>query len=148
MSQFCTNCGREVEESWNVCPDCGKVFKETAIPQTHPRTEAQSQLTTQATSQPHRVQPYQYKYTKAVGETKYGTGALVCAILGLIFGFLYGTFLIGFPLLRIVAVILGGIGISRDDNKSMAIAGLVLGVIGLVIFLFSGLLRLLAWGFW
>lgn len=148
MSQFCTNCGREVEESWNVCPDCGKVFKETATPQTHPRTGTQSHLTPQTTSQPQRVQPYQYKYTKAVGDTKFGAGALACGIIWLIFGFFYGSSLFGFPLFRIVAIILGGIGISRDENKSMAIAGLVLGIIGIVLFFFGGLLRLLSWGLW
>ena len=144
MSPFCTSCGREVEESWNVCPDCGKSLEETTGPQTHPTTHTQIQSTT---PQPPRVQPSQPKYTKAVGETKIGAGALACGILWLIFGFFYGSSIFGFPLFRIVAIILGGIGISRDENKSMAIGGLILGIIGIVIFLFSGLISLL-WDFW
>jgi len=148
MSPFCTNCGRELEESWNICPDCGKSLKETTVPQTHPTTHSQLQSATQTTPQPHRVQPYQYKYAKVVGETKFGAGALVCGIIGLIFGFFFGASILGIPLFRIIAIILGGIGISRDENKSMGIVGLILGIIGLAIFLFGGLTRLLGWGFW
>ncbi len=147
MSPFCTNCGREIEESWNVCPDCGKSLEETTGPQTHPTTHSHLQSATQTTPQPPRIQPSQDKYTKVVGETKIGAGALACGIIWLIFGFFYGSSIFGFPLFRILAIILGGIGISRDENKSMAIGGLILGIIGIVIFLFSGLISLL-WDFW
>ncbi|MCK4780231.1 MAG: zinc ribbon domain-containing protein [Candidatus Lokiarchaeota archaeon] len=143
MSTFCTNCGRELEKSWNICPDCGKSLKETTVPQTHPTTHSQLQSAPQTTPPPHRVQPYRDKYTKVVGETKFGTIALACGIIWLIFGFFYGSSIFGLPLFRILAIILGGIGISRDDNKTMAIGGLILGIIGLVAFLFGGFARLL-----
>ncbi|MCK4371236.1 MAG: zinc-ribbon domain-containing protein, partial [Candidatus Lokiarchaeota archaeon] len=58
MSPFCTNCGRDLEESWKICPDCGKILGEGTVPQTHPTTQPQIRLTTQPTPQPHRVQPY------------------------------------------------------------------------------------------
>ena len=148
MSTFCTNCGRELEESWNICPDCGKSLKETTVPQTHPTRHSQLQSSPQPTPQPHRVQPPQYTHTKVVGETKFGAGALACGIIWLIFGFFYGSSIFGFPLFRIVAIILGGIGISRDNNKSMAIGGLILGIIGIVIFFLGGLLSLFLWRFW
>ncbi|MEE9377797.1 MAG: zinc ribbon domain-containing protein [Candidatus Lokiarchaeia archaeon] len=147
MSPFCTNCGRELEQSWNVCPDCGNSLNEKTVPQTHPTTHPQLQSATQTTPQPGRVQPSQPKYTKVVGGTKIGAGALACGIIWLIFGFFYGSSIFGFPLFRIVAIILGGIGISRDENKSMAIGGLILGIIGIVFFLFGGLTMLL-WNFW
>lgn len=148
MSTFCTNCGRELEESWNICPDCGKSLKETTVPQTHPTTHSQLQSASQTTPQPHRVQPSHDKYTKVVGETKFGAGALACGIIWLIFGFFYGSSLFGLPLFRILAIILGGIGISRDSNKSMAIGGLILGIIGIVFFLLGSLFSLLFWRLW
>jgi len=148
MSPFCTNCGRELEESWKVCPDCGKSLNETNMPLTRPITYSNLQSTSQTAPQPPQVQPYQYKYTKAVGETKFGAGALACGIIGLVFGFFYGTSVLGFPLFRILAIILGGIGISRDENKSMAIVGLILGIIGLVLFLIRGISRFFSWYYW
>ena len=139
MSPFCTNCGRDLEEQWKVCPDCGKILEGGTAPQTQPTTQPQIQSTTQPTSQPHSVQPYQYKFTKAAGENKFGTGALVCGILGLVLGIFYGSFtMLGFPILRVLAIVFGGIGISKDDNRSMAIAGLVLGGIGIVLFFIGG----------
>ena len=145
MSPFCTNCGRDLEESWKICPDCGKILGEGTVPQTHPTTQPQIRLTTQPTPQPHRVQPYHYKYTKVVGESRIGTASLVCGILGLILGFSFSFIMFGFPILRVVAVILGVIGISRDDNKSMAIVGLVLGIIGIGMFFIGGIPRLFDW---
>ena len=148
MSPFCTNCGRDLEESWKICPDCGKILGEGTVPQTHPTTQPQIQLTSQPTPQPHRVQPYQYKYAKVAGENKFGTASLVCGILGLVLGFTFTLRILGFPILRVVAVVLGGVGISRDDNKSMAIAGLVLGIIGLVIFFIGSVPGLFNWYYW
>ena len=148
MSPFCTNCGRDLEVSWLVCPDCGKLLGEGTVPQTQPTTQPQTQLTTQPTAQPHSVQPYQYKYAKAAGENKFGVGALVCGILGLVLGFTSSITIMSFPILRVVAIVLGGIGISRDDNKSMAIAGLVLGIIGVVIFFIGGIPGVFTWYFW
>ena len=116
MSPFCTNCGRDLEEQWKVCPDCGKILEGGTAPQTQPTTQPQTQSTTQPTPQPHGVKPYQYKYAKAAGENKFGTGALVCGILGLVLGIFYGSYTaLGFPILRVVAIVLGGIGISKDD---------------------------------
>ncbi len=146
MSPFCTNCGRELEENWAVCPECGKFLNEASVPQTHLTTPTQ----VQTRPQPHRTQPYQYTTTEVGGGNKFGAGSLACGILGLLFGFFYGFLLIGFgfPIFRIVAVILGGIGISKDENKSMAIVGLVLGVIGLVLYFLGGISSLFSWHYW
>ncbi len=52
-----------------------------------------------------------------------GIGALICGILGFCCC----------GILSVVAIILGAIGISKDDEPGMAKAGLILGVISLVI---------------
>jgi hypothetical protein len=63
--------------------------------------------------------------------------ALVCGICGLLFGWIPG---IGF-LLQILGIIFGGVGIGqtgRDPNvggRGMAITGLVLGILGIILWI-------------
>ncbi|MFX1504667.1 MAG: zinc ribbon domain-containing protein [Promethearchaeota archaeon] len=33
MSSYCTNCGTKLEESWKLCPNCGKTLREGVISQ-------------------------------------------------------------------------------------------------------------------
>ncbi|MHA2007847.1 MAG: zinc-ribbon domain-containing protein [Promethearchaeota archaeon] len=125
MSPFCTNCGSEVEENWNVCVNCGKDLKEKAV------TQPQVQPIVQSPPQPQRVQPYQQRYRPTGGyPNTYGAVALICGLIGLFCGFGYGGIIFG-----IVAIIMGGLGLSRDESTGMAIAGLILGILGIVCFL-------------
>lgn len=138
MSPYCTNCGTEIEESWKVCPYCGKILKEQETQQTRPQ---QPQISQQ---QPYQTQPYQKVYHPS--SNNYGIAALICGIIGIPLGF----FLVG-PVLGIVAIIMGGLGISRDDNNAMAVVGIVLGIIDCVLTLvfFFLLFSLFAWfSFW
>jgi len=74
-----------------------------------------------------------------MGKNGLGIGALVCGILGFCCC----------GILSVVAIILGAIGISKDDEPGMAKAGLILGIISLVvgillyIFVFSALFTML-----
>jgi uncharacterized SAM-binding protein YcdF (DUF218 family) len=62
----------------------------------------------------------------------------VCGIVGLFCGgIIFG----------IVAIIMGGLGLSRDENSSMAIIGLVLGVIDFVCF-FIAFFWIFTWFAW
>ena len=65
MSPFCINCGSEIEDSWNACPNCGKVLKEKTINQPQPSPRVQMQ------PQPQQVQPYQQQYRQLGGYRKY-----------------------------------------------------------------------------
>jgi len=124
MSPYCTYCGNEVEESWNVCPNCGKVLKEQVIPQTQPQQQPQMH----PQSRPYQVQPYQRVYGPS-GGNNYGIAALICGILGIPLGIIF----VG-PVLGIIAIIMGGIGISKDDNAAIAVIGLVFGILDFVFF--------------
>ncbi|MFX1303665.1 MAG: zinc ribbon domain-containing protein [Promethearchaeota archaeon] len=124
MSPYCTYCGNEVEESWNVCPNCGKGLKEQVISQTQP--QQQPQMHPQPI--PYQVQPYQKVYGLG-GGNNYGIAALICGILGIPLGIVF----VG-PVLGIIAIIMGGIGISKDDNAAIAIIGLILGILDFVFF--------------
>ena len=130
---YCTECGKEVEESWNACPSCGKVLKEVNIPQPQPVAQPQPQ----PQPQPYQTRPYPRSYSVG-GQNNYGTAALVCGILGIFCGgILFG----------IVAIVLGGLGIGRDDNNGMAVIGLILGLIDIVCF-FIMMFWILTWFTW
>ena len=135
MSPYCINCGSEIEETWNACPNCGKVLRETRIPQQPAMPQPQQ------APQPHQVQPYQRVYSSGGGNT-YGIVALVCGLIGLL-GALYFLGIV----LGIVAMVMGGIGLSRDDNNSMAVIGLILGIIDFVccILYFFIIFSILSW---
>ncbi len=128
MTSYCMNCGREIEESWTACPDCGKILKETRVPQAQP--------TIQPSPRPYQVQPYQRAFRAGEG-SGFGVVSLICGIIGLLGTLAYGPVLGNLPVLRFLAVIFGSIGIKRDDNTSMAVIGLILGIIGLALFAVS-----------
>ncbi|UCC19755.1 MAG: zinc-ribbon domain-containing protein [Promethearchaeota archaeon] len=122
MSPYCTNCGNEVEDSWNICPNCGKTLKERQAPLVQPQQQIRQQ------SQPYQTTTYQRSFTR-VGNS-YGTTALICGLLGIFFGIFYIAIFLG-----IIAMIMGGIGVGRDENPSLATIGLVLGIIDFVLFI-------------
>ncbi|MFW9973480.1 MAG: zinc-ribbon domain-containing protein [Candidatus Odinarchaeota archaeon] len=121
MSPYCINCGNKVEDSWNICPNCGKALKEQQVPQIQPQQQIPQQ------SQLYREQPYQRTFTRA--GNSYGTTALICGLLGMIFGIFYIGIVLG-----IIAIIMGGIGLSKDESPSMATIGLVLGIFDFILF--------------
>ena len=65
----------------------------------------------------------------------------IFGLLGLIFGligiigvwFITFFFYFGALLIGILAIVFGGIGIAKDDSKGLGIAGLILGIITLII---------------
>lgn len=57
----------------------------------------------------------------------------VCGIIALIFG-IVGLFIFGYPLGG-AAIVLGSVGLKTQSGKGLAIAGLVLGIIDVVLLL-------------
>ena len=131
---YCIECGRELEESWHACPSCGKVRRGAVnVPQPQPQPVAQPQ----PQPQQYPTRAYQKSYSTG-GQNSYGTAALVCGIIGLFCGgILFG----------IIAIVLGGLGLGRDDNTGMAVIGLVLGLIDFVCF-FIMMFWVLSWFTW
>ena len=118
---YCIECGKEIEESWNVCPSCGKVVRGGEAPQPEPVAKPQTQ------PPQYQTRPYQRSYSMG-GENTYGAVALVCGIIGLFCGgVIFG----------IVAIVMGGLGLNRDENSSMATIGLVIGIIDIACFFIS-----------
>jgi len=137
---FCTQCGTKIVASWNVCPNCGHNLKsELGYQQpTQPQPSVQIYTQQKPNYQPNQYQPY--KYRPRSNNTN-GIVALIFGLLGL-FGII--------PIVgSIIAIVLGAVGKKNDDDPTMAKAGLVLGIIGIVlwiaiyIFLFSFLFIML-----
>ncbi len=140
MSPYCTYCGKEVEESWNACPTCGNSLKEKEI------TQSQLRPRPRMTSPPQTIQarPSQRGFTSS-GNNNYGIASLISAV----FGLLFAAFFLA-PVLGIAAVILGILGINRDENNALALIGIVVGILDIAIFLLFYLLfsQLFSWFNW
>ncbi|NVM16515.1 MAG: zinc ribbon domain-containing protein [Candidatus Lokiarchaeota archaeon] len=118
---FCPQCGTKIVASWNVCPSCGHNLKSESVYQ----EPSQVQIPVQAYSQQKpQYQPYAYHPR---GSNTNGVVALIFGLLGL-FGVLA---IVG----SIVGIVLGAVGRKKDDDPRMAIAGLILGIIGIVIWI-------------
>ncbi len=76
-------------------------------------------------------QPINQPYMQAPAQQSNGLaiGALICGIAGLCTG----------GLLSIVAIILGVLGRKNPVNKGMATAGLILGIVGIVLWVIIGI---------
>lgn len=118
---YCIECGKEIEESWNACPSCGKAIRGREDPKSQPVAQPQPR------PPQYQTRPYQRSYSMG-GQNTYGAVALVCGIIGLFCGgVIFG----------IVAIVMGGLGLNRDENSSMATIGLVLGIIDIACFFVS-----------
>ena len=150
---FCSECGHKLIASWNVCPNCGNILNPERIPQKQPIQTPPPQQTyypPKPTPQPV-IQPVVYypRNTKTNGIIAliFGLLGLLGAVLiggsslGIFFGILGG--IIGFSGLfgqfaivaSIIGIIFGAIGRKKDDDRRMATAGFILGIIGIVIWI-------------
>ena len=116
---FCPQCGTKVVASWNVCPNCAQNIKPERVYQ----QPAQPQIPVQAYPQKKpQQQPLDYR-----SRNNNNNG-----IIALIFGLL-GLFSVVPIVGSILGIVFGAIGRKKDDGPKMAIAGLILGIIGIVI---------------
>ena len=115
--QFCGNCGTKLDPSWNVCTECGTPVGGEVAHQPPP-------------GRPHPQEVIYKKESKTFGSLALAFGIIsFCCCCGFIFG----------PL----AILFGILGLFKDDNRTLAIIGLVFGIIGAIcgfifFFLFFG----------
>ena len=118
---FCPQCGTKVVASWNVCPNCAHNLKSERVNQ----QPAQPQIPVQAYPQKKsQQQPLDYRPRNNNNN----------GIIALIFGLL-GLFSVVPIVGSILGIVFGAIGKKKDDDHRMAVAGLVLGIIGIVIWI-------------
>jgi len=118
---FCTQCGTKIVASWNVCPNCGHQLNSKHIYQQQTQVQVPIQTPSQLQTP---YQPYNYR------PRNNNTNGLVALIFGLL-----GLFSV-IPIVgSIIGIVLGAVGKTKDEDPRMAKAGLVLGVIGIVIWI-------------
>jgi hypothetical protein len=118
---FCSQCGTKLEVSWNVCPNCGHNLKSERVSPQPTQIQIPVQTYPQKQNPPQPV-VYPHRNNNTNG------------IIALIFGLL-GLFNVIPVIGSILGIVFGAIGRKKDDNRGMAIAGLVLGIIGIVIWI-------------
>jgi len=128
MTPFCPNpdCGAVIEENLNRCPECELDLNAQQLDE-----KPQYTLLPPKSSQPPTY-TYKAKSFQMPSSNGFGTLSLVLAIIGFFcFAYVFGP----------IAMILGGIGISKDDSPSKAKAGLVIGIFvlcfGIISLIFS-----------
>ena len=128
MSNFCPNCGAELEQGAAFCASCGSKMEETA-----PAAETPNVSYEEAESQATYSESYYEQSVEPVNEPEQpkgmAIGSMVCGILSLVcccFDYLS-------VILAIVALVLGIIVlVKKQGGKGMAIAGIVCGGIGFI----------------
>jgi peptidyl-prolyl cis-trans isomerase B (cyclophilin B) len=117
---FCAKCGAD-KRTLNVCPSCGSgpegtgsVFTPPVAQQPQYQTPAYQQPTYQ---QPQYQQPMQSQKTNGFAIASFVCSLLCISLLGIIFGH----------------VGMSQINRNREGGRGLAIAGLILGYIGLVV---------------
>ncbi len=116
-------CGTKVVASWNVCPNCAHNLKSERVIQPPAQPYAQAQIPQQGYP-PNKTQYQPLDYYPRNNNTN--------GIIALIFGLL-GFFNVVPIVGSILGIVFGAIGRKKDDGPKMAIAGLVLGIIGIVV---------------
>lgn len=123
MAKFCSNCGNKVNEKDNVCSNCGNVLKQ--------RDENVNVQNVQ------EVQPVQQNVNNYNNQSQGPSNGLAIAgfVVSLVSLICCGG---AFGIIGLVLSVLGSINAKKmnGNGQGLATAGIVLGVISLVFFLF------------
>ena len=116
MSKFCANCGAEVSDGFAFCEKCG-------TPVQAPENQA-----------PSYNNAAQYAPAAKQESNGMAIGGFVCSLVGLL--------LCCGGIVSIIGLILSIIGLSKSkqmngSGKGLAIAGIIIGAIGVVVFILT-----------
>lgn len=156
--RICKNCGSQISDSAKFCTSCGApVVQETGQNQQQ-EYGGQNFQNTQSYGNSYQAPEYNhYGCQPQVQTSGFAVAALVLGIAGIFLGILGMVFTVGaivdsglmilaflFYLPSILAIVFGIGGILKTGNggargRGLAIAGLVLGIVFLLIYLFLGL---------
>ena len=127
---ICQKCGKELNENFQVCPYCGSPIQQDVNIQQNASYNYGNQQMPQSGSYSYGNQSNYAQQPK-----KKNTIGILSLILG-IAGLLLSCVIVGI-VPAIAAVVLGIIGIVKNNGKGQSIAGIVCGIIGILIFLFA-----------
>jgi hypothetical protein len=110
---FCPNCGAKIELNWKACPNCGtKIEEESHV------LPSEGYLKAPVAAPPEILKRDHPESSKSNG---FGIAAIIVGIIGCCCTWCAS----------ILALILAIIGLSQDDEKTLAGIGLILGLCGL-----------------
>lgn len=124
---ICKKCGKELDDEFQVCPYCGSPIQKDVNNQQNTSYNYGNQQITQSGSYNNWIQTNHTQQAKK--KNAIGILALILGIAGLLLSCLF----VGI-VPAIAAIVLGIIGIVKNNGKGQSIAGLVCGVIGTIIF--------------
>jgi hypothetical protein len=136
-TNFCRNCGKKLEASWNACPECGTPLSDSQSPE---------KIMVNPFDRSHRESYVPEHLDTTQRDKKYfelnliGFISLIFGIFSSIFGFVLGIFTgdYGWIILEIifavVAMIIGGISLYKSEINYPALGGLILGGANLILF--------------
>lgn len=127
---ICQKCGKELNENFQVCPYCGSPIQQDVNIQQNASYNYRNQQMPQSGSYSYGNQSNYAQQPK-----KKNTIGILSLILG-IAGLLLSCVIVGI-VPAIASVVLGIIGIVKNNGKGQSIAGIVCGIIGILIFLFA-----------
>lgn len=133
--KFCKHCGAQIEDTTAFCPNCGTNVSDDAVSSSAPEPQYNAYQPEQPV-QPTQYQPYQdYQNPGIYPEAKLNGLAVAGFVVSLVSLFFCG-------ISSIVGLILSIVGMSQIKNSikagvpqrgnGLAIAGLVIGIIGTV----------------
>ena len=133
---ICQKCGKELNNDFQICPYCGSAIQSTV---NNHQFQQNQQNTYYNYGNQQMPQSGSYRYGNqanyAQHPKKKNTIGILSLILG-IAGMLLSCVIVGI-VPSIAAVVLGIIGIVKNNGKGQSIAGIVCGIIGILIFLFA-----------
>lgn len=125
----CKNCGAELAQDAKFCTVCGAQVETTVPPQQQYTTSGEYSAQPQA-GQPVYTQPVMQQPVY-VAQNQPGHGfAVASLVLGIVSFFCCG-FITG-----ILAIIFGAVAKNKGNRSGMATAGIVCGIVGIVLLIF------------
>ncbi len=131
-SKFCSHCGVSVKEDDVFCNNCGASLDEIVEPIASTPISQYQPYNQPVYTQPKAVFAPKPKSLDAVAYLSLGFG-LVAVLFSLI------PINIGFFIISssVIAIVTGSISIPKTQKKYRAIAGIVLGAIGIILYIMS-----------
>ncbi len=120
---YCSKCGQNNVDEAAFCVSCGEPLNQT---QQQPEQPSAAQQTANVYYQPAPQQPQQPGQT----QPKPGQGMAVASMVLGIVSLFCAAIITG-----ILAIIFGGVAKSKGNKSGMATAGIVLGIIGIVLYI-------------
>ncbi len=140
-SKFCSHCGTTVKLDDVFCNNCGASLEDTIEPTVN--LPVQPELYTQTTHTQHQT----VYVPKPSSLNNVAIVALVLGIISVVVQFLP---VVSFAasISGIIAIVTGAVSMQRTQKKYFALAGIILGVIGIVLWILSFVFGFRLYSFW